>query len=217
MLITRSRLPSPSFRQDTGRIPSLQLCHFFFKILIYYCYYDGGSVVLFCGFVLLPPRIGRFPSSRVCAAQNGCSQIKCLRHDSIIARGSAHTKRPVQRQLPPSLSRSGQSSPPPLPIHTSDTRRPTCHEAKHLAHPVHLHHHHRRQPRAESACLRYQTSVTPVCACACTAVQHRVVVPQTRSTRSMLLSLACLPRALLVWSLFCSHTTPGLDLVPAAI
>lgn len=70
-------------------------------ITVYYSYYchDGGSVVL-CALVLLTSRIGRFPSSRVCAAEDGCSHLKCLRHDSIMARGSAHTKHAVQRHTP---------------------------------------------------------------------------------------------------------------------
>lgn len=116
----------------------------------------------------------------------------------------------------------------------SSTRRAPAHAAMHptpagpratrpnqLAHPIHL--HRRRQPNTHPRASKVvwargtQTSVSPVCACtcactcacacACAAVRHRVVVPRTRSSRSMFwssqgLRLAGLPRAHLsaVWS-----------------
>lgn len=41
---------------------------------------------------------GVFPAPHFVLPQDGCSQATCLRHDSITARGSAHTKRPIQKQ-----------------------------------------------------------------------------------------------------------------------
>lgn len=125
--------------------------------------------VVLCSCVAISPRIGCFPSNRVCAAQDGCSQAKCLRHDSIMARGSTHTKHSIQRH---SLE----------PIFNTATRPSIRHPRAHVPRgrsswlilfistaadsPVHI-------PDQLAWARGTQTFVSPVCACACAAVRHR--------------------------------------------
>lgn len=149
-----------SSRQDTVRTFVTSASSFNF--------YDSGPVVQWsCALVSLSHRVGRLPSNRVCAAQDGCSQAKCLRHDSIMARGSAHTKHSIPRH---SLE----------PIFTMATRPSIRHPRAQVPRgrtswlilfistaadsPVHI-------PDQLAWARGTQTSVSPVCACA--AVRHR--------------------------------------------
>lgn len=157
--------------------------------------WSGVPVVLcFHGPVLLTCRIGRFPSSSVCAAQDGCSHLKCLRHDSIMARGSAHLKHAVQRHsYPPWLLASLQYS------------RPSMHPT-----PV--------RPRATTPTTSLTLFISTTADGRAYLCRSRLRLRRSTATRGCskdpahpvhVARLACLPRAHLVPSLCSAHSVPG--------
>lgn len=174
--------------------------------------------------VSLSPRIGRFPSNRVCAAQDGCSQARCLRHESIMARGSSHTKHSIQRH---SLQANLQHGHPPTQPCNPTPVGPRATRPNQLTHPVHP--RRRRQPQCASRTsllgpaaskllsVQFVSVPVPVPPCDTALLFHEPDPPGpcSEAHRACCL-LACHEHILVQCSLLCSFA-PRLDPVPAAI